>query len=162
MKKYFYKILIKEDVDIMSEAILFETYLDSYNNVIKNMICELNNNVEETIIDCIKKAPINEKIKNTGLCLKYVKMLIKLMKLNSSQDALTVIDKNDIKFKVYPYLEKHHSDIINVFGLTVQPLGEVKDKTYYTSMYNILNNIFKNWSGFELKKFEMDKKRKVL
>jgi len=158
--KYFFNLIIKNNDDNKkSSELFFDYYCSTFGkNLLLNSSLELNSETSKLIMKTLLKSEIEENINLNGVKLMYIKKIVKMMKLKNSQDNTKIIDKK-ILTDVYKYLNENDKDIRTAFNFKQNDVVINKDdKTFCNKYFHLLNEIFKNWNGLNLKPNEKDNK----
>jgi hypothetical protein len=141
-------------------TLYFEIYCDSFSkHIIDNIYYYKNKTIPELMIyDLENKEAIADVQSKHASRLFYIKQLNTFMGLKHCQDTDTIICKDIVKSKVYPFLLKHYDDLNNTFSLTKKEILDDDETKKNTLLFHLLKNIYKKYSGCFLVVGEQNKK----
>jgi hypothetical protein len=149
-EKFYYKKLIKSDLDIGKEATHFYSYINPYRKHLllraydEKHCKSLSDMVEKEISDSNR---CREMIKGNILKLGVIRDFVKILKIKNSFDTTTPIKRPEID-AVIDYVHKNIKRISTIFNIA--DIEKMEDKQKYRLLFPVVEKCFQNWSGCHL------------
>jgi len=148
-EKYFYKKMIKDDLNIEDEAKHFFSFINPHRKHYLQRAYEEKH--AKSYIDMIEKEisdsnKCKEMIKGQMLRLSIIKDFTKILKLNNTFDRETIVKREDVDILI-KYVEDNRKKITTSFNFVDRAKQQVEEKDKYRTFYPYIEECLKNWSG---------------